>query len=481
MTFTQLLALVQVEGERIDLAADSRRVRPGGVFVAVAGTRVDGHDFIDQAVENGARYVVCRQDRPCGAAERVLVEDSAAALGQLAQARLGYPGRLLCNLAVTGTNGKTTVAWLVRSILRSAGARCGLIGTIEYDVGDGAPTPAPLTTPDAIELARLGRRMVDAGAGYMVVEASSHALDQNRLAGIDFTAAAFTNLSGDHLNYHRTEAAYLAAKARLFTGLPIHGVAVLNRQSPQAVQIAEQIRQRVFWYAVDELADVWAAVDRMDASGTRYVLHFGNEQVPVRTRMIGRHNVSNQLAAAGLCLATGIDLRTVGRGLEALAAVPGRLEPVDGGQDFQVLVDYAHTDDALGNVLSTLRSLCRGRLIVVFGCGGDRDRTKRPRMARVAEQWADWVVVTSDNPRTEDPLGIIEEIRAGFSGDVGDRVVVEPDRRRAIATALRRADGRDVVLIAGKGHEDYQIIGTERVDFDDRQVAREVLSEMVGL
>ncbi|HEV59285.1 MAG TPA: UDP-N-acetylmuramoyl-L-alanyl-D-glutamate--2,6-diaminopimelate ligase [Phycisphaerales bacterium] len=479
MTFTQLLALVQSQGERIGLCADSRQVRPGDVFVAVPGAHVDGHDYIDQAVKKGARYVVSRQDRPVGAAELVVVADTAAALGELAQARVGYPARSLCNLAVTGTNGKTTVAWLVRSVVQSAGAGCGLIGTIQYDTGDGSPIPAPLTTPDAIELARLGRETVDAGAAFMVAEASSHALDQNRLAGVDFTAAAFTNLSGDHLDYHKTEEDYLAAKARLFMNLPIHAVAVLNRQSPHAARIAELTRCRIFWYAIDEPADLWAAVVRMDAHGTHYVLHFGNKAVPVATAMVGAHNVANHLAAAGLCLAAGFDLETVGRGLAALQAVPGRLEPVNEGQDFQVLVDYAHTDDALRNVLTTLRPLCRGRLIVVFGCGGDRDRTKRPRMARVAELLADRIVVTSDNPRTEDPRRIIEEIRVGFSDAGAGRVTVEPDRRAAIETALREARAGDVVLIAGKGHEDYQILGTERIHFDDREVAGEVLRTLL--
>ncbi len=478
MTFTQLLALVQSKGERIGVCADSRQVRPGDIFVAVPGAHVDGHDYIDQAVEKGARYIVSGQDRPIGAAELVVVPDTAGALGELAQARVGYPARALCNLAVTGTNGKTTVAWLVRSVIQSAGAKCGLIGTIRYDTGDGSPIPAPLTTPDAIELARLGRRMVDAGAAFMVAEASSHALDQNRLAGVCFTAAAFTNLSGDHLDYHKTEEDYLAAKARLFTDLPIHAVAVLNRQSAQAARIADLTRCRIFWYAVDEPADLWAGVERMDAQGSRYVLHFGNKAVPVATAMVGSHNVANHLAAAGLCLAAGFDIEAVGRGLTALQAVPGRLEPVNEGQDFQVLIDYAHTDDALRNVLTTLRPLCRRRLIVVFGCGGDRDRTKRPRMAHVAEQLADRIVVTSDNPRTEDPGRIIEEIRAGFSDAGAGRVTVEPDRRGAIETALREARAGDVVLIAGKGHEDYQILGTERIHFDDREVAGRVLQEM---
>ncbi|MBN1817192.1 MAG: UDP-N-acetylmuramoyl-L-alanyl-D-glutamate--2,6-diaminopimelate ligase, partial [Sedimentisphaerales bacterium] len=447
MTWTQLLAMVQSKGERIGLTSDSRQVRKGDIFVAVSGTHVDGHDFIPQAVVKGAAYIVSQEPIQSGETEIILVTDSAEALGQLAQARYGYPAVKLCNLAVTGTNGKTTVAYLVRSIIRSAGAQCGLIGTIEYDTSDGAPVPAPLTTPDALEIARLGRAMVDSGAEFMVAEASSHALSQKRLSGVDFTAAAFTNLTGDHLDYHKTETEYLAVKIRLFSHLPVHGTAILNRQSPASEKIAAQTKARKFWYAIDEPADIEARIHTMDAAKTIYSLRFGDVMEQVVTPLIGRHNVSNQLAAAGLCLAAGFPLTKIAIGLSRFSCVPGRLEPVEGGQDFRVLVDYAHTDDALANVLSTLKPLCNGRLIVLFGCGGDRDKTKRPRMAKVAERLADLVVVTSDNPRTEDPQRIIEEILAGFSERNNKRIFVEPDRRGAIEIAIRAARKGDIVLL----------------------------------
>jgi len=351
--------------------------------------------------------------------------------------------------------------------------------------------------------------MVAAGLSHMVIEASSHALSQNRLAGIEFAAAAFTNLTGDHLDYHKTEADYLAAKMRLFEPLAADAVAVLNAQSPHARKIAARTKARVLWYAVEESAgcatsctrgqavgrgqgsrctsghtphgphgaalspDLTARIESMDVVGTVFTLEYGGRTATVRTPLLGLYNVSNHLAAAGLCLAAGFDLDAVAAGLSSLEIVPGRLERLDAAADFSILIDYAHTDDALKNVLTTLKPLTQGRLIVVFGCGGDRDRTKRPRMAAVAEQLADCVIVTSDNPRTEEPNAIIREIMTGFQhpGAVG----VEPDRRKAIALAVQGARPRDVILIAGKGHEDYQIIGTKKHPFSDKEAALNAL------
>jgi len=474
MTFTELMALVGSAAFKGTVCADSRAVGPGDIFVAVSGAHADGHDYAAGALENGAAYVVCQRDCGTAAAATVVVADTAVALGQLAQQHFGNPSTTLTNLAVTGTNGKTTVSWLVRSVVQTAGRKCGLIGTIFYDTGQES-SHASLTTPDALQVARLARRMVEDGAEYMMIEASSHALSQNRLAGVPFTAAAFTNLTGDHLDYHRTAEEYLAAKMRLFTGLPVHGTAVLNAESPAANEIAHHLTQRVLWYGLDTETDVGGHIHSMDAQRTLFALSFAGRTELVQTRLIGRHNVSNHLAAAGLCLAAGFDLTTTAKGLSALEAVPGRLEAVDCGQEFAVLVDYAHTDDALRNVLGTLAPLKKGRLICVFGCGGDRDRTKRPRMAQVAEEMADMVIVTSDNPRTENPEAIIRDIRDGFKRPRSRRIVIEPDRRKAVQRAIAEASAGDIVLLAGKGHEDYQIIGTERREFDDRKVAAEFL------
>lgn len=472
MTFTQLLSLVQSNELRI--CADSRMVQPGDVFVAIKGTQVDGHSYIGNALYRGAGYIVTQskvRDVDC-----VTVADTSEALGLLAQASLGYPNSVLTNLAVTGTNGKTTVAYMVRSVIEYTGARCGLIGTIEYNTG-GTMTPAPLTTPDSITIAQSAREMVDNGADYMVIEASSHALSQKRLSGVSFTAAAFTNLSGDHLDYHKTEDDYLDAKTLLFTGLPPHGLAVLNVESDAAHTIAEIIEPatRTLWYGIDHNTDLDARVHRMDSTGSEFSIAFEGYSEKITTHLPGRHNILNCLAAAGLCLGAGVGLSDIASGLSALQYVPGRLQPVSSEiaarRGFQVFVDYAHTDDALMNVLNTLKPICDGRLIVLFGCGGDRDKTKRPRMAKVAEQLGDIVVVTSDNPRTENPDSIINDILDGFSETGNNKVIIEADRAKAIKFAVNQAQEGDVVLLAGKGHEDYQIIGNEKTHFSDFEEA----------
>jgi len=473
MNFDELLKLV-CSGNGPGICVDSRKVADGDIFVAVKGTASDGHDFIAQAVANGARYIVCERnaqhaigDTQC---ELVVVDDTAQVPAILAQAANGNPASKLTNLAVTGTNGKTTVAFLVRSIIGGAGHKCGLIGTVVYDTCSGNSYEATLTTPDCLDIAARQAEMVRNGAEYMVIEASSHALSQNRLSQINFRAAAFTNLAGDHLDYHKTERDYLEAKTRLFSALGPDATAVLNRQGRGAEFIAGQTSAAVLWYSIEEKADLTAHIESMDTDGTVFGIEYCGRSSIVRTPLLGLYNVSNCLAAAGLCLAAGFDLETVAAGLSALEAIPGRLEKIEGG-DFSVIIDYAHTDDALKNVLSTLKPLCRGSLRVVFGCGGDRDKTKRPRMARVAEQLADFVLVTSDNPRTEDPNAIVDDVVAGFENHDSAAISIEPDRRKAIELAIEAAERDDIVLIAGKGHETYQIIGTKKFDFSDKEVA----------
>jgi UDP-N-acetylmuramoyl-L-alanyl-D-glutamate--2,6-diaminopimelate ligase len=308
------------------------------------------------------------------------------------------------------------------------------------------------------------------------------------LAGIKFKAAAFTNLAGDHLDYHKTVADYLTAKTKLFEELSPDATAVLNKQSSAAIQIAQKTKAKILWYAIEEPAELTANIESMNINGTTFVLEYAGQRRKVQTSLLGRFNVTNHLAAAGLCLAAGFDLETITAGLSALKGVPGRLEKVcrvgfsppsqtkeNGGASPTLLIDYAHTDDALMNVLSTLKPLCKGKLIVVFGCGGDRDRTKRPRMAKVAEQLADFVIVTSDNPRTERSADIINEIVAGFENPDSQTIIIEPNRKKAIELAINAAGKNDIVLIAGKGHETYQIIGTQKFDFNDKAIARECL------
>jgi len=486
MKFDELLKLVR-SPDRPRVCDDSRRVCDGDVFVAVKGPDLDGHDFIPQALANGAEYVVCRQGYTCPlsrAARRkvITVGDSSLALAELAQAANGDPASKLTNLAVTGTNGKTTVAFLVRSCFQAEGRKCGLIGTVIYDTGLDV-TNADLTTPDPVTIAQAQSRMLNAGAKYMVIEASSHALDQNRLAAINFKAAAFTNLTGDHLDYHKTTENYLAAKSKLFQTLSPDATAILNKQSPYAQQIAACTKAKILLFAVDEQAELSAHINSIDITGTSFTLRYLGQNLTIKTPLLGRYNVANHLAAAGLCLAAGLDLKTIARGLGTLSAIPGRLEnvepPVVSGVEpdapFTVLVDFAHTDDALSNVLSTLKPLCKAKLIVVFGCGGDRDKTKRPRMAKVVENFADLVIVTSDNPRTENPNDIIAQIVAGFKDPGSPKIKVESDRKKAVALAIESADQDDVVLIAGKGHEAYQIIGTQKFPFSDKSIALDLL------
>jgi UDP-N-acetylmuramoyl-L-alanyl-D-glutamate--2,6-diaminopimelate ligase len=486
MTFDELLNLVSSKNEPGSqarnnafevppcLCLDSRLVKDGDVFIAVEGTVCDGHDFIDQAVANGAKYIVAQQPYHCKDAEVIIVADSAKAAALLAQASRGHPASQLTNLAITGTNGKTTVAYLVRSIIQNAGEKCGLVGTIIYDTG-AASFEAALTTPDCLTIAEKQSQMLTAGSKYMVIEASSHALHQKRLAGINFKAAAFTNLASDHLDYHKTQAHYLTAKTKLFQTLSADATAVLNKQSPEAKQITEKTDAGILWYAVDEPADITAHIESMNITETVFVLEYAGQSAVVKTPLLGQYNVTNHLAAAGLCLAVGFDLETIATGLSALKAIPGRLERIDWDGDFCVFIDYAHTEDALKSVLSTLKSLCKGKLSVVFGCGGDRDRTKRPRMARVAEQLADSVIITSDNPRTERPEDIINQIITGFENPNSQKIKIEPDRKKAIELALKAATKDDIVLIAGKGHETYQIIGKKKNNFCDKAVALEYL------
>jgi UDP-N-acetylmuramoyl-L-alanyl-D-glutamate--2,6-diaminopimelate ligase len=477
MTYSKLLSLVKNKDFAGNICADSRKIKKGDIFVAVHGTVTDGHNHIAAAIENGAEYIVCKDQYPAGKTTVILVDNPSKALGQLAHAGFSNPSEKLTNLAVTGTNGKTTVAYLVRSIMEQAGKKCGLIGTIEYDTGSGI-SEAMLTTPDAIKIASLTNEMVKANAEFMITEASSHALEQDRLEDIDFATAAFTNLTGDHRDYHKTEENYLAAKRKLFEQLSDNATAITNKQSPFGKKIVENTKANVLYYAIDEDADITAKVDSMDAEGCSYQLGYAGQSVTVKTTLLGMHNISNQLAAAGLCLAAQFDLETIAKGIAALSIVPGRLEPVDLGQDFKVLVDYAHTDDALKNVLETVKQICKGNLIVLFGCGGDRDKSKRPRMAKAAEQLAGRVFVTSDNPRTENPQEIINDIITGFKDPNAENITIQADRAKAIELAIKSAKPSDIVLIAGKGHETYQIIGKTKIDFDDRKQAAKILNEL---
>ena len=466
------------------LTDDSRRVAPGCLFVAVRGTNCDGHRYIEQAVLAGAAAVVVDQDtKTFGDATYLRVQDSRAALGRLAAAFYGLyerPADKLKLIGVTGTNGKTTVAWMLRSILQAAGEKAALLGTIEYDlIGDRVA--ASLTTPGPVDLCRHLSAAAAAGARYAVIEVSSHALDQRRTEGLRWAVGVFTNLSGDHLDYHGSMDAYAAAKRRLFEQLDSHATAVVNGDDPATASVTATTRASVSRFGLNGgVCEVGATIESMTASGSQFVIRFEDGAVPVRIGLVGRHNISNALAAAAAGRALGLSPEAVRLGLDSLRGVPGRLQRIAPEESpFSVVVDYAHTDDALRNVLKAIRPLTAGRLRCVFGCGGDRDRGKRPRMAAVVQELADVAYVTSDNPRTEDPQAIVDEILRGFRPQAAKSVRVDVDRRRAIARAIAEADPGDTVLIAGKGHEDYQIVGDEVLPFDDAIVARECLETAV--
>lgn len=466
------------------VTADSRAVTPGSLFVALprrpeAGFRHDGHDFIAAAVAAGAAAVVgCDPDRVADAGGRpvLLVDDPRWLLPRLAARFYGDASQALQLVGVTGTNGKTTTCYLLDQILVACGWRTVLAGTVETRLA-GEARPAQTTTPDPVSLQRMWREAVERGVRGGCMEVSSHALDQHRVDATRFEVAVFTNLTQDHLDYHSSLEAYFEAKARLFAP-DEHGWApraVVNLDDPAGRRLLERGLRQPLTFGLDAAADVHPGGLTGDASGSRFEVFTPAGSWHQSLRLPGRFNVANALAALAAALALGLDLPTCAAALERAHGAPGRLDRVDLGQPFGVFVDYAHTPDALENVLRAARGFCAGALVCVFGCGGDRDRGKRPQMGRIAATLADRVVVTSDNPRTEPPEAVIADILAGIEPTLPATVDVEPDRRAAIGLALARAEPHDIVVIAGKGHEDYQILGTTKVDFDDRLVAAEWL------
>lgn len=464
------------------LTDDSRKVVPGGCFVAVAGTKTDGARFVDQARLRGAAVIVGGPTLPAmEGVSTIRLPEPRESLSRLAAAfhRLNQDSsrQSLQLIGVTGTNGKTTITWLLRAILKAAGNRPAMLGTVEYDLV-AERKPAPLTTPGAIELCESLARARDAGADYAVFEVSSHALDQRRCDGLNFAAGVFTNLTGDHLDYHENMDAYAAAKKRLFAMLPPKAAAVINADDPRGAEFAAATKATVVSYGIHAPSvDVRGVLQSVERTGTTFELQTRELRLPVRIPLVGTHNVANALASIATALHLGLSVESIVAGLQSISGVPGRLQRVEpDGTSFSVLVDYAHTDDALRNVLTALRPMTTGRLICVFGCGGDRDRGKRPRMAACVAQLADVAYVTSDNPRTEDPASIIGQIIAGIPRGTRCRVESNVDRRAAIYTAVQCARPGDTVLIAGKGHEDYQLVGDQVLHFDDVEVARDALA-----
>lgn len=450
------------------ISYDSRMVRPGDLFVAIAGTKTDGHHHLQDALNRGAVAVVTEKQTslPEGISQ-VVVPSTRIALALLARAFYGEPSKKLTIIGVTGTNGKTTTTFLLRSILQASGKKVGLLGTIYYYLGDRL-LPSTHTTPQSLELQAFFHEMLSKGITHVVMEVSSHALTQHRTHGIEFQGAVFTNLTMEHLDYHLSLQDYRDAKSRLFKGLPSEAFAVLNREDSSGEYMASQTRARVLWYGCGSPSELRAEVLREDLYGTEIRLSRGGEEAVIASPLIGRHNLYNILAASTGAAALGLGLREVKRGVESITMIPGRLERLASLDGPQVFVDYAHTPHALESVLGSLRPLVRERLLLVFGCGGDRDRGKRPAMGHIAEKYSDLFWITSDNPRTERPTDIISDIEKGTKGS-GHRV--QADRHQAIEEALSEARDGDVVLIAGKGHERTQIFAERIVPFDDREVA----------
>jgi len=468
------------------VAFDSRVVKPGAVFVALRGVNADGTRFAPQAVANGAIAIVAETASPAGvSAPWIQVATARAALAEIAAAFYGNPSDELALVGITGTNGKTTTSYVLASIFEAAGIKCGRIGTIGYRIG-ARELDAPRTTPESPELQQMLRGMLTEGCGACVMEVSSHALALRRADALRFAAGVFTNLTRDHLDFHGDMEAYFAAKRRLFEILPDGAVGVINVDDRRGADLVAAARRPVT-YAVDAAADVRPGPLTFTLDGLAFEIRTPRGTLHVRSKLVGRPNAYNILAAAATAMALDLPFSAIEAGIAGLENVPGRFQVVsDAADDVRVIVDYAHTDDALKNLLETARPLATGRVVTVFGCGGDRDRTKRPLMGAVAARLSDLVIVTSDNPRSEDPERILEEIRRGIvmpadrmapkGQQKGTPSLAIVDRREAIEKAIKDAGPGDLLLIAGKGHEKYQVIGDRTLPFDDVEVARTALA-----
>ncbi|MGE5598997.1 MAG: UDP-N-acetylmuramoyl-L-alanyl-D-glutamate--2,6-diaminopimelate ligase [Bacteroidota bacterium] len=489
MIFLRLEALVapfarkavqgNLQTEITGITSDSRAVKPGDLFVCVRGSKYDGHAFVADALASGAAAVIAEEIPPgIGGCPLIVVPSVSSILGCLGARFHGEPASRLRLIGVVGTNGKTTSTYLIRSVLQAAGHRVGLIGTIQNLIGDRA-VPAYNTTPGPLELQALLAEMVAAGCDYAVMEVSSHAIAQERTRGCQFAAGLFTNITQDHLDYHKTFAEYLRVKRSFFTVLPATARAVINGDDPEAAGFLAATEAGTLTYGLGPANQVRAEDVEVTRHGVSFEAVTPAGRARLRLHLTGNFNVYNSLGALGIGLAFGLDLPTAVRGLEAVTGVPGRFQIVPGGEGYSVVVDYAHTEDGLDNLLRTARQLTPGRLIVVFGCGGDRDRGKRPLMGRVAAAYADLIFVTSDNPRSEDPAAIIAEIEAGLraAGKRPGEYRLIADRSLAIRAAVAAAASDDLVVIAGKGHETYQIFADRTIHFDDREVAAAAMED----
>ncbi|MBW2039311.1 MAG: UDP-N-acetylmuramoyl-L-alanyl-D-glutamate--2,6-diaminopimelate ligase [Deltaproteobacteria bacterium] len=470
----------KTELDIMDISYHSNRVKEGDLFVAIRGTKSDGHHFVEEVAKRGARAIIVERIPPHPIdVPLVLVADTRKALALISAEFFSHPSQEIKLVGITGTNGKTTTSYLVESILKRARKRTGSIGTISYRFG-GKELPAPTTTPQSYDLQRLLREMITGGTEYVVIEVSSHALDQERVRGCHFDIGVFTNLSPEHLDYHEDMNRYFAAKKRFFQEILVEAEkdpwAIINLDDPLLRELKRELRPLgVMTYGLDQ-GEVRVSRKEVSLKGIKAALSTPAGPLEIKTSLIGEYNLSNIMAATAVGICLGIPPETIQGGIEGFSRVPGRMERVGDGRPW-VLVDYAHTPDALEKTIKGMKRLVRRRLLVVFGCGGDRDRSKRPLMGRIAVECADLAIITSDNPRTEDPLKIIEEIEKGARRASAHRYLVIPDRREAINKAISLAGPQDLVLITGKGHENYQIMGEEKLPFDDREEAQRALKK----
>ncbi|WP_042456173.1 UDP-N-acetylmuramoyl-L-alanyl-D-glutamate--2,6-diaminopimelate ligase [Neobacillus dielmonensis] len=485
MKLTQLLETLHPltpysgsDPEITSIENDNRKVIPGSLFICINGYTVDGHDFAESAVQKGAAAILAERQLPLDIPV-VIVNDTQRAMAVLADAFYGQPTKKLKLIGITGTNGKTTTSHMIEKVFFDHGHKTGLIGTMYTKIA-GKVLETKNTTPESLTLQKTFHQMVEEGVQTAVMEVSSHALDLGRVHGCDYDVAVFTNLTQDHLDYHKTMDEYRHAKSLLFAQLgntfdhSSPKFAVLNADDPASIMFSKATSAHVVTYGIDSIADIRAENIDMTPSGTKFDIIVGGKAYPIKIKLIGKFSIYNVLASISTAIVSGISIEEIIMSLEGLEGVAGRFELIQAGQDFTVIVDYAHTPDSLENVLNTIKQFAKKRIFVVVGCGGDRDRTKRPLMAQIACSLATDPIFTSDNPRSEDPLGILNEMEAGVQGK---NYQVIPDRKEAITYAVNHASAGDVILIAGKGHETYQIIGTEVHDFDDRLVARKAIEE----
>ena len=480
----------QVQGDQNvsiqDITADSRAVKPNSLFIALDGATVDGHNYIDKAVAAGAVAVIV--SKPVTVPDDVCVitvSDTRQAMMVCVPYFFDYPANRMRMIGVTGTNGKTTTTHMIRHILKAQGHKVGVIGTVHIMIGDTS-YPIHNTTPDVVDLQHILHQMVQENVEYCVMEVSSHALALGRVSGVEFDTAVFTNLTQDHLDFHKTFENYLAAKCKLFEQVSAPNQvknnkgAVINIDDFYGHRVMEKTTASTITYSTLGKGTLNASDVHMSTKNSQYTVNYKGESYPVSMNTTGLFNVYNTLAAIGACLQEGISMEAIDTALKTFSSVPGRFELIEEGQDFAVVVDYAHTPDGLQNILETAKAIKENRIIIVFGCGGDRDATKRPIMGRIAAEYGDKIYVTSDNPRTEDPVQIVKDVEVGVKEALRDGTSYEVivDRREAINHAIHDAKAGDIVIIAGKGHENYQILKNETIHFDDREEARKALKEI---